>query len=82
MNTNTSRLTHRSQNKVGMTVDSLDNGSNVTQRYDRKKLKEMRKELILIFRFFCLDKDFIAEMLRGKAGFGVAPEGSVRFAET
>ena len=60
--------------------DSLDNASNFTSHHDKKKLKEMRKELILIFRFFCLDKNLIVELLKGPGG-GVSKEGKARFPE-
>ena len=55
INVNTSRFTHQSHKQFSF-VDSLDNGSNVTSTYDRKKMQELRKELLLIMRFFCLDK--------------------------
>ena len=66
MQTNTSHFSqqdYKNQNPhqlISVIVDSLDNVSNYTARYDKKKLQEMRKELILIFRFFCLDKHFIS----------------------
>ena len=40
----------------------------------------MRKELILILRFFCMDKAFIVKMLSGSGG-AVTKEGQARFSE-
>ena len=40
----------------------------------------MRNELILIFRFFCLDKNLIVNLLKGPGG-SIAKEGSAKFSE-
>lgn len=71
-------LLHNNSNQA--VVDSLDNASNYTRRQARKQLLEMRKELILLLRFFCLDKDKITELLRGPTG-SIAQEGQALFTE-
>ena len=66
-------------------IDSLDNASNFTPRHDKKKLMEMRSELILIFRFFCLDKNLIVQLLKDKLSCdgsgGIARDGLASFPE-
>jgi hypothetical protein len=79
MNSNVSHFSNQTGNLLSP-IDSLDNGSNYTLRYDRKQWQEMRKELILIFRFFCLDKNVIVNLLKGPDG-SIAKEGSVKFSE-
>ena len=60
-------------------IDSMDNASNFTKNshFERKRFQEMRKELILMFRFFCLDKDLIHKMLKvpTSSGYTIAKEG-------
>lgn len=40
----------------------------------------MRKELVLIFRFFCLDKNLIVDLLKAEDG-SIADAGRARFKE-
>jgi len=43
-------------------------------------MAEIRKELILIFRFFCLDKNLILSLLKEDGG-GIAKDGCAKFPE-
>jgi len=79
MNVNVSHFSNKTGNLLSP-VDSLDTGSNYTLRYERKQWQEMRNELILIFRFFCLDKHLIVNLLKGPGG-SIANEGSAKFSE-
>ena len=82
-NTNTSRLSNwmSQQSHQNILVESMDNGSNFTARHDKKKLLEMRKELILMFRFFCLDKEEITRLLRGPTG-SISDPGQATLSES
>ena len=87
INTNTSHFTNQSQKlgpasigATGQALDSLDNASYFTSRHDKKRMQELRKEIILIFRFFCLDKQLIGDLLKGPTG-SIAKEGYATFTE-
>ena len=41
----------------------------------------MRRELILIFRFFCLDKNLIVSYLKERGSGGIARDGHAIFEE-
>ena len=82
-NTNTSHFSNwmSQQSHQNILVESMDNGSNFTARHDKKKLLEMRKELILMFRFFCLDKEEITRLLRGPTG-SISDPGQASISES
>ena len=85
VNTQTSHFSERSHLRKQVAIDSLDNASNYTPHHDKKKLQEMRRELILLFRFFCLDKNLIVQVLKDKKSVdgsgGIAREGKANFSE-